>query len=130
MNDDYLLLSSRHSTHPPQLIISPKLKNGSKSWFETNIRDTHIGSRAMFIHKYFRMKQNVSISIMIVSGFLIGSVMKEYNDHKDLRIKERGRCDAELTQFGKCLEDHPHLVRFDYKPCEEFLEAYKRCLRG
>ncbi len=84
----------------------------------------------VLIDKYLLPRRAISSPTMIGGVLFTGMIIKDYYDHKDLRTKERGRCDAELTRFGKCLEENPQLIGFDYKPCEEFLEAYKRCLRG
>ncbi len=44
----------------------------------------------------------------------------------DLRIKEKGKCDKELVDFGNCLEKNND----NYDKCKDFLEAYKRCLQS
>ena len=41
-------------------------------------------------------------------------------------LEKRGRCDHELTAYGKCLET----TGYCYLACERELEAYKRCLQN
>ncbi len=59
---------------------------------------------------------------------LIGSIFAYtyVRDELDLREKKHGKCDKELTDFGKCLDKYND--HFD--ACKEFLEAYKRCLQN
>lgn len=70
-------------------------------------------------------KNNV-LKKTLFAGTLFSSTyfMYKYFDENDLRIKE-GRCDKELTDFGKCLEKSND----NSEKCLHLLEAYKRCLQ-
>ena len=71
--------------------------------------------------KFFTYKQK---SVPIIAGSIILYAM--YGNHKsDWSIKETGRCDQELIDFGRCLEKYGD----DSENCKDFLEAYRRCLQ-
>lgn len=80
----------------------------------------------MIIDKYLYSKylysQKVKTPLFFMGTIVTYSLLQ---DHLDLRVKERGKCDNELKRFGECLEKYND----KYEKCSEFLEEYKRCLQ-
>lgn len=83
----------------------------------------------VLIDKYL-LPRRVLLPPIIFGTFVTASYLYNYEKEKkrgeesDL-TKVRGRCDKELTAFGHCLEKYND----QFSHCEEFLEAYKRCLQ-
>jgi hypothetical protein len=80
----------------------------------------------ILVDKYL-FSRRVPLPPILFGTFIAASYYYDSNKEANSDLtKVRGRCDKELSDFGKCLEKHND----QFNPCEEFLEAYKRCLQN
>ncbi len=83
------------------------------------------------IYKNHIFKKSLISGTIIATSFLTFKYMNDNNEDinniylNDWKIKEKSRCDKELTDFGQCLEKYND----NFEKCTDFLEAYKRCLQ-
>ena len=75
----------------------------------------------MLLHRNRVFKNTIIGGTLLTTAYFVN----KYYNVNDLRVSEIGKCDKELSDFGKCLEDNND----NFDKCRNFLEAYKKCLQ-